>query len=305
MSDRADSIEISARAKINIYLDVKGRRDDGYHDIETVMLPVSLEDELVVAIEPEGPPTTRLDTTGIDVNVPMELNLAWRAAELFREEAGYKGSITIDLVKNVPPGSGMGGGSSDAAAVMRALDQLLDTRFGLEKLASFAARIGSDVPFFIYDSLAVCTGRGEQVQPVNLKSIPCMWYVIAIPPVEVETGSVYDAWSKGYRIPSPYSGARDFLKRWLAWKDAPFHNSLWEAARHRAPILEKYKMLLPGFSWTLTGTGSAFFTPLREKNDAHDIMYRFPEEVNFRTFLVHAVLEGISTDGMKSEQGAV
>jgi 4-diphosphocytidyl-2-C-methyl-D-erythritol kinase len=157
-----------APAKINLYLHILGRRADGFHELETLMAPISLGDTLDIELSDElGIAFTCSDPALADAKD----NLATRAARLFLEST--QGAVTvrgvrIHLDKAVPVGAGLGGGSSDAAAVLLALRELTGFDCDDEMLAAMAAQLGSDVPFFIYRTAAVCRGRGEMIEPVRL-----------------------------------------------------------------------------------------------------------------------------------------
>jgi len=157
---------ISAPAKINLYLRVKGKRPDGYHELESVMQKVELADIVKVGIE-EG--------EGISLSCPGtvlpedDTNLAWRAARLFLNETRFEHRVKIVLEKNIPVSAGLGGGSSDAAAVLLALDRMLRTGLEEDVLLKMAVRLGADVPFFIKKNLpaALAGGIGERLSPVT------------------------------------------------------------------------------------------------------------------------------------------
>jgi 4-diphosphocytidyl-2-C-methyl-D-erythritol kinase len=153
-----------APAKINLYLHILGRRADGYHELETLMAPISLGDTLDLELTDSGIAFTCSDPALSDATD----NLATRAARLFLDEFGLKTGVRLHLEKKVPVGAGLGGGSSDAAAVLLALRTLTGVAAPDEKLAELAARLGSDIPFFIYDGPAVCRGRGEIIEPQPL-----------------------------------------------------------------------------------------------------------------------------------------
>ncbi len=281
------SVTVQAPAKVNLYLEVLGKRDDGYHEIETVMLPVSLADELTVSLTGGRDERTALRVEGEPLDVPPERNFVWYAVKLFRSEFSFRGDVEVVLRKRIPAGGGLGGGSSDAAAALLALADLAGVD-DLERLASVAALVGSDVPFFLYRRAAVCRGRGERVSPCSVGGFEGARFVIAVPPFSVSTAAVYAAWSEGARIPSPYGGADEFLRRWLEWGEAPFHNGLWEAAVRAEPRLAEYRSALPGGNWTLTGSGSAFFLPVRDEEEAREIEERIPAATRFRTHVVSA-----------------
>ena len=154
-----------APAKINLYLHITGRRADGFHELETLMVPISLDDLLEIELIPAGIAFTCSDPTLANA----QDNLATMAARVFLEEFKVDTGVRIHLQKNVPVGAGLGGGSSDAAAVLLALRTLTGVKAEDAKLAELAARLGSDVPFFIYGRPAVCRGRGEIIEPTTLR----------------------------------------------------------------------------------------------------------------------------------------
>lgn len=183
------TLEVEAPAKVNLFLCVLERRPDGFHEIETLFQAISLSDRLVVSVEDDDPerPVTLL-VEGADLG-PVEANLAYRAAELFREAAETTASVRIALTKVIPAGAGLGGGSSDAAAVLRALAAI--TGFDDDgALHEIACALGSDVPFFLSGSpLALGRGRGEEL--MELSALPAGVIVVALPDVHVDTGEAY------------------------------------------------------------------------------------------------------------------
>lgn len=159
----SDTITISAPCKVNLHLRVSGRRPDGFHDIESVFQLISLADELSVSV-------SAIPASFTLVSPRMELpavNTVSRAVDLFRAVTGIDAGIRIDLDKRVPAGAGLGGGSSDAAATLIALDRLFATDLRREALVGMAERIGSDVPFFLSSPAAIVEGRGERITPIS------------------------------------------------------------------------------------------------------------------------------------------
>jgi len=185
------AVEIQAPAKLNLFLEVLGKRDDGYHEIATVMQTVSIFDRVRLSRRP-GPGDVTLHCDGpTSAGVPGGPgNLAHRAAELMMAEADCDCGIDIALTKSIPVAAGLGGGSSDAAAVLVGLNTLWDVGLGVPRLEEMAAEIGSDVPFFIRGGTSLCTGRGERVAP--LASPHTLHYVVATPELGAETHNVYE-----------------------------------------------------------------------------------------------------------------
>src|SRR5467141_2051526 len=158
-------MQILAPAKINLSLRILDRRPDGFHEIETLIAPVSLSDKIDIEKQNRWVDFTCDDptlSTGDD-------NLVVRAAKLFFEQTKIKSGVSIKLEKKIPHGAGLGGGSSDAAATLSALNQLFETKLSRDELAELGSTIGSDVSFFLFESAAICKGRGEIVSPTKLK----------------------------------------------------------------------------------------------------------------------------------------
>lgn len=188
-----------APAKINLSLKVLGKRPDGFHELETLMAPISLADELEIT------KADQFEFTCSDTTLPVdENNLVVRAVRLFCRATGRAPKLRIHLNKKVPHGAGLGGGSSDAATTLLALDELFETRLGQQALVAMSAELGSDVPFFIYHSAAICRGRGELVTPVSLGiSLPLL---LLKPEFGVPTPWAYQKWANSRELPDvPYT----------------------------------------------------------------------------------------------------
>ena len=180
---------IKAHCKINIGLRVLRRREDGYHDLETVMYPVRGLYDLLTIDAKEGAEMT-FESCGIVVDCPAEQNLCVRAARLMQQRYGVRG-VHITLDKRVPFGAGLGGGSADATAVIMAMNRIFALGLDDTTLVSLAAELGSDTPFFVFDTPQLCTGRGEIMSPIDV-DIRGMWLVVAKPEGEgVSTAEAY------------------------------------------------------------------------------------------------------------------
>lgn len=191
---------LPAVAKVNLSLRVLGRRSDGFHEIRTVFQAVDFADEVRVERVGEG---VSLTLEGADLG-PEHENLAYRAAAGFLEASGEREGVHITLVKHIPAGAGLGGGSSDAAAVLRCLAASSPT-LPPERVAQLGAALGSDVPFFLGSSpLARAEGRGEML--TALPALPAAHVVLALPPVHVSTAAAYQALGRGPLVPSAPRG---------------------------------------------------------------------------------------------------
>ncbi|MBI5598160.1 MAG: 4-(cytidine 5'-diphospho)-2-C-methyl-D-erythritol kinase [Deltaproteobacteria bacterium] len=176
-------------AKVNLFLRVIGKRDDGYHGILSLIQPISLYDEISLEVRDGDGITVRAKGAGVPPRFPVdERNLAYRAGELFLKEAGVKKEVIIDMDKKIPVGAGLGGGSSDAASVIMGLNEMLNAGFNEKKLMDIALSIGSDAPFFILKGPAVARGRGEILERVALEPLN---YVLINPGFSVSTAWVY------------------------------------------------------------------------------------------------------------------
>lgn len=179
---------VRARAKINLTLDVLAREEGGYHTIETVFHRIDLADDVEVVAGAPGGVEVECDA---DVG-PPEANLAARAATAYREAAGWNAGITIRITKRIPTGAGLGGGSADAAATLRALDALAPSPLGRERLLALATGLGADVPFLASDAaMALAWGRGERM--LALPALPVRHVVLLVPGQGVATAAAYDA----------------------------------------------------------------------------------------------------------------
>ncbi len=186
------SASILAPAKINLYLKVLGRRAGGFHDIETLFQSVDWGDTVKVALTGHA---VTLSVSGPYLG-PMTENLAYRAAVMYREAAGVQCGIHVSLLKRIPAGAGLGGGSSDAAAVLTLLQHLCSGALSASSLQLLAAELGSDVPFFLCGStLAAASGRGEVLVPLD--SFAAARVYVVMPPVHVATSAAYGALAKG------------------------------------------------------------------------------------------------------------
>jgi 4-diphosphocytidyl-2-C-methyl-D-erythritol kinase len=188
-------VKIRAPAKINLYLRVVGRRKDGYHLLDTVLVPISLYDEIEIQRLKAARHRTRPSASPIKITCDHPLvpagkkNLVFQAADLIMKTAGVDQPISIHVRKRIPVGAGLGGGSSDAAATLVALNRLFRLRYSMRKLEKLGLSLGADVPFFIRRRPARARGIGERLTP--LANFPLLWLVILYPGFPVSTAWVY------------------------------------------------------------------------------------------------------------------
>ena len=186
-----NTVKEIAYAKVNLFLDILAKREDGFHEIRTLMHPISLCDELAVSIEDAKQTQIHMRVEG-GVRVPVdERNLAFRAAKLFLEYIGRTAKVEIHLKKNIPVAAGLAGGSSDAAAVFRAMNRLFKKPLTQKALATLSLSLGSDVPFCLSGVSAICEGRGEIMNPLSIRRR--LHFVVAIGNEYVSTPKAYGA----------------------------------------------------------------------------------------------------------------
>jgi 4-diphosphocytidyl-2-C-methyl-D-erythritol kinase len=195
-SGRDMRVRVSAAAKINLDLRILGRRPDGYHEVQTLLQTIDLTDEIRAIVAP--PDVLDLQVTPVGVVSSGSDNLMMRAAQALRRHTGVKAGAKLELAKRIPIGAGLGGGSSDAAAVLVLLDVLWGLHLQPFELQELAAEIGSDVPFFLTGGLALATGRGEIIR--RLPDLVDCGVVVCAPPIEVATVDVYDRFASGPRL---------------------------------------------------------------------------------------------------------
>ncbi|MBC8695790.1 4-(cytidine 5'-diphospho)-2-C-methyl-D-erythritol kinase [Staphylococcus pseudintermedius] len=176
----------TAPAKINLTLDTLYKRDDGYHEVEMIMTTIDLSDRLSFEKRNDSRIVLKVDETFIPSD---DRNLAYRAALLMKETYQIKQGVTITLEKNIPVAAGLAGGSSDAAATMRGMNRLFELNRSLDELSELSAAIGSDVPFCVYGTTALCKGRGEILE--ILPKTPSTWVIVAKPQAGLSTPEIY------------------------------------------------------------------------------------------------------------------
>jgi 4-diphosphocytidyl-2-C-methyl-D-erythritol kinase len=226
------SIALPARAKLNLELAVLGRRPDGFHDVRTTLQAIDLHDLVTFAAAQQ----TTLTMTGLPVTNPKH-NSVLKALDALEKATNRQLPTRIHLHKQIPPGSGMGGASSDAATALRALAALHHVTADLPKIAR---QLGADVPFFLTGGTAIAGQRGDHLTPIPTQP---MWFAIAWPGVELPTPDVYRAWDDMEKPPA----------------NSPNH--LTEAATSIEPRLKEFANTLNSHQhgWQMTGSGSAFF----------------------------------------------
>ena len=256
----------SAPAKVNLSLRVLRRREDGFHDLETRMCPLSLCDEVSLELQESG----GVHLTCDDPDLPVgEDNLGLMAVRAFESMTGREIHARISITKRIPSGAGLGGGSSDAAAVLRLLNRALGGQATLQELSKMAASVGSDVPFFLFGQSCDARGRGEIIEPVEFTARPRL--LLIKPPFGIPTPWAYRQWCNSVENPAYPYGVQ-------ALSIGELTNDL------ERPVFEKYLVLGDLKRWLLdqaevdgalmSGSGATVFAVLRNPGDTEKLAER-------------------------------
>lgn len=255
-----------APAKLNLFLHVVGRRDDGYHLLQTAFTLIDRCDRLRLRVRADG----RIDRVNVVPGIPPDNDLAVRAALLLKEASGTTEGADIEIEKAIPIGGGLGGGSSDAATVLMALDRLWGTGFGREALAEIAGTLGADVPYFLDGRPAWAEGVGERLTPLEIEP---RWYLVLTPPAGVSTAEVFAA-PELTRNTEPLKmedfSARPRVKR--------FTNDLESVVTARHPVVRQHLEWLRErvADARMTGSGACVFAEFERREDAEAVMRGLP-----------------------------
>jgi 4-diphosphocytidyl-2-C-methyl-D-erythritol kinase len=261
----SSAVSVRAPAKVNLFLEVLGKRPDGFHEIATLMVAVNLYDGLTFTEAPAGRLVLTCDDPRLSVGPD---NLVWRAADRLRQRTGCNRGAHIHLTKRIPMAAGLAGGSSDAAATLAGLNALWDLGLETPKLAEIAAEIGSDIAFFFATPAAWCTGRGEVVEPAPLgRSLD---FLLVCPSVGLSTADVY----RNVTVPQRAESG-DAIRRALAQGDVAgigrnLHNRLQAPAERLSPTVGELARLLDRHRPTgarMSGSGSSLFALGRDRQE--------------------------------------
>jgi 4-diphosphocytidyl-2-C-methyl-D-erythritol kinase len=266
---------LPAPAKLNLFLHVVGRRKDGYHELQSVFVPIDLADTLDFESRADG----RIERSG-DVIGEAERDLPLRAARLLQQASGTPLGVDIHVEKRIPAGSGMGGGSSDAATTLLALNRLWDLGWTRAQLTTLGATLGADVPFFLGKGPAWVEGIGEHLTPV---SVDLAWYAVIHPQVHVSTPEIFSdpGLTRDTKLTTiaAFSAARDaFPATQSHARPALFgHNDLQAVAIRKAPAIQAALEHLSRFGAArMTGSGSAVFAPFVTEVEAREAIAALP-----------------------------
>ncbi len=276
-------MKLKANAKINLFLDILNKRKDGYHNIKTIFQEVSLSDDIFIGenrgTDTEQDTELKRNNNGIRIycdnpDIPTDKrNLVYKAADLIKRRFGIKKSVEIKIKKRIPVGAGLGGGSSDAAAVLRGLNKLWNLKLTKNQLVKIGKELGADVPFFLYGGRCLGEGIGAQLTPLKIRKTE--WYVLVKPPFEISTKSVYSRLTK--------TGKTDRIKKYT--------NRLEDVVIPLYPEIKKIKDLLieNGAEFSLmSGSGSCVFGFVKNKITGIKIKNRLKKD-GYTVWLVKSI----------------
>ncbi len=284
MSFKSDEISISAPAKVNLFLEVLGKRDDGYHDIRSVVVPISLSDDLVlrrttgeirVDVVPDA------EASLVDLSISGD-NLVVRAAALLREEAGVSDGVHVELRKRIPVGGGLGGGSADAAATLVGLNSFWNTGLDLNSLCDMGARLGRDVPALLYNQPILVEGVGDRISPISFDQSPrCAadagwWLVLLNPGFAVSTPDVYSRcrWALTSERRTYTRMVSAVSERRLDLASESLFNGLQETVFRKYPLIRMMSeaLLSAGALGALvSGSGGSVFGVTKDREHAESV----------------------------------
>ncbi|MDI6605811.1 MAG: 4-(cytidine 5'-diphospho)-2-C-methyl-D-erythritol kinase [Candidatus Omnitrophota bacterium] len=275
---------LNSYAKLNLYLAVLNRRRDNYHNIKTLFERIDLADRITLVPRRDS----KIKIICSDPRLPKDnSNLCYRSAKLLRESFNIKSGLEIRLIKRIPIGAGLGGGSSNAATLLLGLNRFWKLNLSRKKLLDFAARLGSDVPFFIYGtSFAFGYGRGDKIKPLQPGRLPGLWHVLVVPAFGVSTPLIYEKWDEFSRLKTPcksYASGLTMPKfdvkilTSLICKGASglaggiLFNSLEEVAARVYPQIRRIRKILVSLginSILMSGSGPAVFGIVSSRKEA-------------------------------------
>ena len=288
-------MKIRAPAKINLYLRVLGRRKDGYHLLDTILVPISLYDEIEIQRLKAARHRTRPSALPIRITCDHPLvpggknNLVFRAADLIMKTAGIDQPISIHVRKRIPVGAGLGGGSSDAAATLVALNRLLRLRYSMRRLEKLGLSLGADVPFFIRRRPARARGIGERLTP--LANFPLLWLVILYPGFPVSTAWVYRRSRPKLTKPKVNTSITCFRSSFAKLREILVNDleAVTIAKHPRIGMLKERLRCEEADGVLMSGSGSSVFGIFAARRFAIRAFKQLKQEKGVQAFLAHVL----------------
>lgn len=282
-----NKLVINAPAKVNLYLNLLGRRSDGYHEVETIIQAIDICDELTL----EGARDV-INISSDDPDLPAgEANLAYKAAQLLLEKSNTNRGARIFIKKQIPQAAGLGGGSSDAATTLAGLNRLWNLDISPRRLIELGKSLGADVPFFISSSsTAICTGRGDEVRCLTSKTL---WYCLVVPPIRVSTADVYSKmWYEASGLTRPNDDVK-MLAQALKEGDLQrirhlLYNGLERVVKDLIPVVPRVMELMKSLGAdgiSISGSGPSVFSLCQNRKEAVDLASKISSRGVWRTFV--------------------
>jgi 4-diphosphocytidyl-2-C-methyl-D-erythritol kinase len=289
--------KVFAPCKLNLYLDVLEKRPDGFHNIETIFEKIDLRDEIIIKETGKG---LKVRVDALDCGQGRK-NIVYKAAREIFKEIGATLNLSIEIKKKIPVSAGLGGGSSDAASTLRAINDIFKLGIPGKKLLSIAAGLGKDVPFFMMDaSFAIATGAGEQLKKINLDKD--LFHVLIKPPVAFSTKLMYEKVDrcgfsgKAHSLKSALRGLQDIDVEAL---EKNYYNVFESVLGGNSVYIDRIKALLAHSGARrslLSGSGSSVFCTFENKKDARNVFKKIPKRKGMRVFCVKTYKGGIYGD---------
>ena len=265
-----------APAKVNLFLDVLNKRADGYHDLGTVFQTLDMGDFLSAEKNSSGEITLSYN---VSQDYPVEKDLVFRAAKLLQEETGVSFGVSLYLEKLMPLGAGLGGGSADAAAALRLLNRIWETKLSGEELEKLGAKLGADVPFLVQGGTAFAEGIGEILTPTSVEFPKAV--LVATPHCAVPTKDAYAG-----VVPSGENRWNAFKSNWNGTLSFEFYNKFEESVFPKYPIIQDLKNKLEksgAFKTLMSGSGASVFALFDSKTLAETALEKLGTTVRFKT----------------------
>ena len=273
-------LQLKSPAKVNLRLEILKRREDGYHDIRTIFQKISLYDTLSLSLKKEKGISITTDHPDLPVG---KGNLIYQAVQMILKKSEYQGGLTVNIRKQIPMGAGLGGGSSNAATILKALNQLLEVGLSAKALMKMGLHLGADVPFFFSGGAAMATGIGERLKKIDL---PELWYVLINPKFEVSTRWAYQNFVLTKRHfhfnLQKFAKTPEGVSR-LLWND------LEGGVSKKYPQIQAMKKMLlsaGALGALMTGSGPTVFGVFLVKEDAEKAYEKLNQKVTERGWII-------------------
>jgi 4-diphosphocytidyl-2-C-methyl-D-erythritol kinase len=275
-----ETLHLESPAKVNLRLDILRKREDGYHELRTVLQKISLHDRIHFSLKRKRGISITTDHPGLPVG---KSNLVYRAVQSFLKGSDYKGGVFVKIRKRIPLGAGLGGGSSNAATALKAMNQLLNARLSQKELTSMGLEIGADVPFFFFEGAAIASGIGEQLKRISL---PELWYILIYPNFEVSTRWAYQNF---LLTKKEFHFSLNRLWKTPQGVSRLLSNDLEKVVSRKYPQIDVMKEMLYGagaLGASMTGSGPTVFGIFSEEGGASEAYKKIKETAEEKGWIV-------------------